>query len=52
MKTSLHFTVRGDETLMKLRAAHRWPALQPAFQQACASCHGVGRAEDVTVKHK
>jgi len=39
VKTSLHFTVRGDETLMKLRAAHRWPALQPAFQQACASCH-------------
>ena len=39
VKTSLHFTVRGEETLMKLRSAHRWSAVQPAFQQACASCH-------------
>lgn len=39
VKTSLHFTVRGEETLMKLRSAHRWPDVQPVFQQACASCH-------------
>lgn len=38
-KTSLHFTVRGEETLMKVRVAHRWPEAQPVFQQACQSCH-------------
>jgi thiosulfate/3-mercaptopyruvate sulfurtransferase len=39
VKTSLHFTLRGEETLMKLRSAHRWPDVQPVFQQACKSCH-------------
>jgi hypothetical protein len=39
VKKSLHFTVGGYETLMKLRSAHKWPDVQPAFQQACVSCH-------------
>lgn len=39
VKTSLHFTVRSYETLMKLRSAHKWPDVQPVFQQACVSCH-------------
>ena len=39
VKSSLHFTVRGDENLMKLRSAHRWPDVQPVFEQACQSCH-------------
>ncbi len=39
VEVSLHFTVRGEETLMKIRAAHRWPDVQPVFQQACQSCH-------------
>jgi thiosulfate/3-mercaptopyruvate sulfurtransferase len=39
VKSSLHFTLRGEETLMKLRSAHRWPDVQPVFQQACKSCH-------------
>ena len=39
VKTSLHFSVRGYETLMKTRSAHKWPDVEPAFQQACVSCH-------------
>jgi len=39
VKTSLHFTVRGEENLMKLRSAHRWPDVEPIFRQACQSCH-------------
>ena len=39
VKTSMHFTVRGEENLMKSRAAHRWPDVQPVFRQACQSCH-------------
>ena len=39
VKTSLHFTVRGDENFLKLVTAHRWPEVQPVFTQACQSCH-------------
>jgi hypothetical protein len=38
-KTSLHFTVRGDENFLKLVSAHRWPDVQPVFKQACQGCH-------------
>jgi hypothetical protein len=24
----------------------------PGKGEACATCHGIGRAEDITVKHK
>ena len=39
VKTSLHFTVRGDENYLKLVSAHRWADVQPVFAQACQSCH-------------
>jgi hypothetical protein len=39
VKTSLHFTMRGNENFLKLASAHRWPDVQPVFKQACQSCH-------------
>jgi thiosulfate/3-mercaptopyruvate sulfurtransferase len=39
VKTSLHFTVRGEANLLKLRSAHRWPDVEATFQKACQSCH-------------
>jgi thiosulfate/3-mercaptopyruvate sulfurtransferase len=38
-RTSLHFTVRGEENVLQLRAGPRWPDVQPVFQKACQSCH-------------
>jgi hypothetical protein len=39
VKTSLHFTVAGLESTMRVRAGNRWPDVQPVFAQACQSCH-------------
>jgi len=39
VKTSLHFTVRGDENFLRRISAHRWPDVQPVFAQACKGCH-------------
>jgi thiosulfate/3-mercaptopyruvate sulfurtransferase len=38
-KTSLHFTTKGDETLLRLRSGGKWPQVEPVYQQACHSCH-------------
>jgi thiosulfate/3-mercaptopyruvate sulfurtransferase len=36
---SLHFTTAGLETVMRQRAADRWPDVEATFRQACQSCH-------------
>jgi thiosulfate/3-mercaptopyruvate sulfurtransferase len=37
--TSLHFTTAGLESVLRRRAGHRWPEVEPVFEQSCRSCH-------------
>lgn len=38
-KTSLHFTTRGYDTVMKAKSGPKWPEVHPIVQQACHTCH-------------
>lgn len=46
-----HMATQGG-LIQGTRATFAANAVTPGKGEACATCHGVGRAEDVTVKHK
>lgn len=38
-QTSIHATVKGYETVLKIRAGSRWNDLEPIYQSNCVGCH-------------
>lgn len=46
-----HMSTQGG-LIQGTRAAFQTKVTTPGAGEACATCHGVGKAEDVTVKHK
>lgn len=38
-RTSLHFTTRGYDTVMRAKSGSKWPEVEPIVRQACHRCH-------------
>ncbi|MEK6709786.1 MAG: hypothetical protein AABZ64_04325 [Nitrospinota bacterium] len=38
-QTSLHFTTRGYDTVMRAKSGAKWPEVHPLVQENCHSCH-------------